>query len=140
MFLTGLKQENIDIAEKKRNRTFTNLAPYLRGSYNFSQMFTMQLSYSGATIQPSMEQLQPLRKSNNDLVIQEGNPDLVPGFNHNLSLSFNKYNFKKEIMMMASVNGSLQSNAITNATNFEGQNRRVSKYVNVDGLPGSMPW
>lgn len=135
VFLTGLKQENIDIAEK-RNRTFTNLAPYLRGSYNFSQMSTVQLSYSGATIQPSMEQLQPLRKSNNDLVIQEGNPDLVPGFSHNLSLSFNKFNFKKEIMMMASINGSLQSNAITNATNFEGQNRRVSRYVNVDGLPG----
>ncbi len=35
-----------------------------------------------------------------------------------------------------SVGGSLNSNVITNATNFEGQNRRVSKYVNVDGLPG----
>jgi hypothetical protein len=135
VYLTGLRQENIDLAEKS-NRSFTNLAPYLRGSYNFSQMSTVHISYSGNTVQPSMEQLQPLRKSTNDLVIQEGNPDLVPGFNHNLSLSLNKYNFKKEIMMMASVNGSLQSNMITNATNFEGQNRRVSRYVNVDGLPG----
>ncbi|QEC43414.1 outer membrane beta-barrel protein [Pseudobacter ginsenosidimutans] len=134
VFLTGLKQFNLDAGETKK-RTFTNLAPYFRASYNFSLTTSLNINYSGATVQPSMEQLQPLRRTANQLVVQEGNPDLVPGFNNNLSLSFNKYNLKKELMLMVSVSGSLNTNVITNATTISEQGR-VSRYVNVDGLPG----
>ena len=134
VFLTGLKQSNLDNDEKTK-RTFTNLAPYLRASYNFSLTTSLDINYSGATVQPSMEQLQPLRRTANQLVVQEGNPDLVPGFNNNLSLSFRKFNLKRELMLMASVSGSLSTNVITNATTISEQGR-VSKYMNVDGLPG----
>ncbi|MGN6416944.1 MAG: outer membrane beta-barrel protein, partial [Pseudobacter sp.] len=119
----------------RRKRSFTNIAPYIRTSYTIAGFSSISLDYSGSTVQPSLEQLQPLRKSSDLLNIQEGNPDLEPGFNHNVSLRYMGGNFKKEFMFMLMASGGLTNNAIINATTITEQNRRISRYVNVDGLP-----
>lgn len=133
-FITGLKQVNKDV-DDTRNRTFTNIAPYVRASYSLNMFTSLMVNYSGNTMQPSLEQLQPLRRSSDQLNIQEGNPDLKPGFNNNVSISFNRYNLKKEMMFMLMAGSSISTNQIISSTTIDAQNKRVSKFVNVDGLP-----
>lgn len=134
MFLTALDQLDIDL-NTRRKRSFTNIAPYIRTSIGFGGFSSISLDYSGSTVQPSLEQLQPLRKSSDLLNIQEGNPDLEPGFTHSVSLRYMGGDFKKEFMYMVMVNGNLTNNSITNATTITDQNRRISRFVNIDGLP-----
>lgn len=134
-YITGLRQDNKDIDETK-NRNFTNFAPYLRSSFAFNPVTSMNLNYSGITMQPSTEQLQPLLRTTDGLNIQEGNPDLEPAFNNNLSIGLHQFNLKNEMMFMIFLSGSLTSNAIINSTSINAENKRTSKFVNVDGLPG----
>lgn len=134
MFLTNLDQLDLDL-NSRRKRSFTNIAPYIRTSLSLGGFSSISLDYSGSTVQPSLEQLQPLRKSSDLLNIQEGNPDLEPGFTHSVSLRYTGGNFKKEFMYMLMASGNLTNNAITNATTITDQNRRISRFVNIDGLP-----
>lgn len=135
VFLTGFDQVDNDLQTKKR-RNFINFAPNVSFNYSFSRTNQLNVNYSGNTSQPSVDQLQPLRRTNNPLYVQIGNPDLRPGFNQNLSVNYSLYNFKRESMLMGGVGISLNKNGIISVTSVDAQNRQVSKYINMDGLPG----
>lgn len=133
-YLSGFRQTDVD-NNNTRSRNFTNLAPYLRSEYRFANSSSISLSYNGKTIQPTLDQIQPLQRSSNLLFIQEGNPDLAPGFTHAGGFHYNLSLAKKNLFITIGPAFSMSTRAITNSTVYDAQNRRVSKYVNVDGLP-----
>jgi hypothetical protein len=114
-------------------RSFVNWFPQSFLSYSFNSQKQVYLSYFGSTIQPTLQQIQPLRTNDDPLNIVIGNPDLKPAFRSNLNLSF--YNFKPlshtNIYMNITYSGT--QNAFASRDFVDSLGRRVSQAINVNG-------
>ncbi|MGN6508515.1 MAG: outer membrane beta-barrel protein [Chitinophaga sp.] len=127
-----LNSDNLSTGENIHQQTW-NFSPLAVLNYNFSVSRRLTFNYRGQTQQPSLEQLQPVPDISNPLLIQEGNPDLKPTFNNNLSLSFNDYDHETMRSLFASVNGTFTMNKIVNANTITKDGIQIIKPVNVNG-------
>jgi len=135
IYFTGFKQINND-AKSFNKRNFINVAPQANVSFRPKDNTTFSLTYAGATFQPSAGQLQPLRKSSNDLYVQIGNPLLSPGFHHNVSVNFYQYIMAKSTIINANFSMDYTQNDIKSKSSIDAQNRTVSQYINLNSIPG----
>src|SRR5690606_12632800 len=69
-------------------RSFVNINPNARWNYKVSNQKSLNLNYNGNTIQPTVNQIQPLRNNEDPLNIAVGNPNLNPAFGHNMALTY----------------------------------------------------
>lgn len=123
-----------DITQSRRyDYDFINLFPSANINYNIKQNKSMRFSYNGATRQPTLTQLQPLRENNNPLNLTIGNPNLKQAFRHNFNFNYNSYNFVKENGLWVGGWGGFTQNAISNTVTIDNLGRRVTQPVNVDG-------
>lgn len=90
--------------------------PIARLVYNFSRTKTFNASYNGNATQPSFSQLQPVQDFSNPQSTTFGNPDLKPTINHNLNLSYNKFNFISGKVIFTNLTLSTIRNQIVNKT------------------------
>ncbi|WP_428657529.1 outer membrane beta-barrel protein [Runella sp.] len=74
------------------HRTFTALIPNATFSYDLKNNRYMSANYSVGVTQPSTRDLQPVINNSNPLFISQGNPDLLPEVNHNISFGYNMFN------------------------------------------------
>lgn len=130
---------NLDNASK-RVYNFLNLTPQSSVAYTIKPNNTVRLNYRGGTLQPNIEQLQPLRNNLDPLNIVLGNPDLDVGFRHNVYLSYNNYKLLKQTGIWASLNYNATTNAIANRTIIDARGVRTTMPVNVDGNKGWNFW
>lgn len=70
------------------NKSFTNLLPSMRWSYEFSMSQRLSIDYDTEVGAPSITQLQPIVDNSNPFDIYVGNPDLRPEYNHRVALRF----------------------------------------------------
>jgi hypothetical protein len=134
IYYTGFKQMNNDV-HGQADRRFTNFAPQVSFSYKPKQSISFNFYYKGETIQPTVEQLQPLRRSSNKLYVQIGNPDLQPGFRHSGHLYFYKSNWVKGNSLNVNVNFNYTSNSVASKTFIDAQYRNTSQYINLNSIP-----
>lgn len=134
MFVTDFRQTDRDLG-LTRKRNFVNFAPQARIGMGQSAL-RVDLGYSGNTQQPTIEQLQPLRRSSDGLFVQLGNPDLRPSFMHNFNLSMSRFNLAQGRMLYGSVYVNYISNGITSKSTIDAQNRQETQYINMNGIPG----
>jgi uncharacterized membrane protein YgcG len=119
------------------NSTF-NYVPTARFIYNFSRTQAITFNYSGNSNQPSFTQLQPVPDLSNALYPVEGNPNLNPEFNNNISLRYNKFSFSTGDLLLTNFSFNQTSNKIvTNTINNPGgiyaANSILTRYRNADG-------
>ncbi len=115
------------------NYSFLNHTPVVFFSYMPKQYTHLTFRYNGNTIQPTVDQLQPLRNNNDPLNIFIGNPDLKVGFRHNYSLGYNSYKLLKNRYFNAYVNYMINTNAVVFANSINEKGLRTYKPVNVNG-------
>jgi hypothetical protein len=132
VFHTGMEQVNNDL-NKGVTRRFINFAPNLSIGLRVIKNTNIDIGYNGETSQPSVDQLQPLRRTNNPLYVQVGNPDLRPSFRHTGRVSFNRFKMNGNYMY-GSLYYTYTDNAITMQRSTDAQNRTVSQFVNLDGV------
>ena len=134
---SGVSAVQLDLLNKddgsKRNYNFLNLTPQSSIGYLIKPNNNIRLNYRGGTVQPNIEQLQPLRNNIDPLNLVEGNPNLEVGFRHNLSLYYNNYRMLKQIGIWLGGNYNFTDNAIANITTINNRGVRVTKPVNVNG-------
>lgn len=70
-------------------RRFNYLNPQISYRYQFSPQQMIRLNYNGNTMQPSIDQLQPVKNNADPLNIFIGNADISPSFSNNLSIDYN---------------------------------------------------
>lgn len=133
LYNTGLNQFNND-TKTNVNRRFVNWAPKAQLDVNLSGFRYLGFNYSGETWQPTIEQLQPLRRTSNQLYIQEGNADLRPAFRHAGGINYSTYNMATQRSFYAYVSVWYNDNEIVNQQTTDAQNATVSKFVNLDGF------
>ncbi|MES2277187.1 MAG: outer membrane beta-barrel protein [Bacteroidota bacterium] len=135
----GSKVSQVDFKQINANtndsykRDFINLSPQLNYQYKASQQESFSLSYNGNTIQPTIDQVQPVRVNNDPLNILLGNPDLKASFSN--IFRFN-YRFYRPISNQGLTIGggySLISNAIVNNITTDATGKTTTQYLNLIG-------
>lgn len=96
-----------------------NFAPTARFVYNVSRNQSFNFNYSGAGSQPTYSELQPVTDFSNSLYPVQGNPDLKPEFNNNLTLRYNKFDFQSGNILFAGLSFTQTDNKIVaNTTTY----------------------
>jgi hypothetical protein len=134
IFFTGFKQTNNDLQDQ-HTRRFSNFAPLANLIWHPKQTVGLYFSYRGETVQPTVEQLQPLRKSSNPLYVQVGNPELQQGFRHSISTYFDKFNVTKGSSLNIGFNFFYTSKEVASKTFTDALNRSTSQFINLNSIP-----
>ncbi|MFC6996906.1 outer membrane beta-barrel protein [Rufibacter roseus] len=93
----------------------------------------LNLSYNVHLREPDATDLQAVQDNTNPLIVQYGNPNLVPAESHSISMNYRKFDSKRSMNYWAYVSGSINNNAITRARTFDGNGVQTFRPVNTDG-------
>jgi hypothetical protein len=120
--------------DKDYLRDYTNFYPSANVTYTYKPNHNIRLYYNGNTVQPSVDQLQPLRNNNDYFNQVIGNPALKPAFNHSVYLTHSSYNFLRDLFTYQSLSAYVQQNAITtnSIVNLD-SGKTISQPINVNG-------
>jgi len=138
----GVQPSLLDGVSPSRNITIHNstfnYVPTARFIYNFSRSQAVTLNYSGNSNQPSFSQLQPVPDLSNAQYPVEGNPNLNPEFNNNISLRYNKFSFNTGDILLGNVSynqtsNKIVTNTINNPGGIYGTNSILTRYLNANG-------
>lgn len=114
------------------NRTFDNFLPVARLNYDFSNLKHLRLEYETSMQEPSISQLQPVIDNTTNQINQSvGNPNLQPGYSHNLSANFNIFDPAKGVSLFASLRGTYTNNAISSSQRINEDLTTLTMPVNV---------
>jgi hypothetical protein len=130
---TTLKLFNLDSSTQSRYR-FTNFLPSLTFGWQFKPQTGFHLNYNSSTIQPAINQLQPIRDNNDPLRIFVGNPALQVGINHSISVNF----WQSKTLKQQYLGGGGQLNILDNAVSYNNSfdpstGRQTFTPINVNG-------
>lgn len=129
---TSFNQRDLQ-ADTSERRTFVNWYPHAGIGYNFTSQQRLNLSYSGYTSQPTLQQLQPILTNEDPLNVTIGNPGLKPQFVNRVSLFYNEYKVLTERGIFANASYNFTQNAISSRVDVDTTGKRTTQYVNVNG-------
>ncbi len=125
------------------SRNISRISPTLNARFRFTRQHTLQLTYRGQSQQPEMTDLFNLTDNSNPLNIREGNPNLKPSFNNNISLNYNNSFIDTNQSVFGRFNFSNTINSISSRTEYNpetgGQRTRpenINGNWNVNGNVG----
>lgn len=124
-------------------RSVVNFSPTAMLEFNFSDTKALRLRYRGNTRQPSISQMQPVKDNSNPLFVSEGNPDLLPEFSHNLSVSYRNTDRATFSTVDARLEGTYTLDKIVNKTWYEEGGVQHTRPVNdqaVYSVSGNIMW
>lgn len=120
------------------NRHSFNLIPIARFEYLFSRQHKIAINYSGNAVEPTFDQVQPVRDVSNPQNPIVGNPDLEATFTHAIKGTYDNYiansklnysvNFNTSFTDHAVVRNSVQIRDAYNSLKTE------TRFVNMDGI------
>ena len=120
-------------SKQQENRYF-QVAPNVTLRYNPRKTEQCSFSYSNWASLPSMYQLIPVNSGTNPLYIHTGNPDLKPAQVHNMSLSYNISNIKRQQSLVLNGTFRLTEDQITTVTSYDHESGvRTTQQGNIGG-------
>ena len=133
----GVSAVQLDVRNLDNSRkniyNFTNFTPQAQFSYAFKPQTNLGFRYNGSTVQPTIDQLQPIRNNNDPLNVYIGNPLLKVGFNHRFNLWYNRFQLLKGQYMYFGINYNIHENAISNFSVVDSFGKTTATPVNVHG-------
>lgn len=120
--------QNSSFSNSYKNLTFnTNI------NYTLGKNKRLSLRYNSRLDIPNVNQLQPVPNVNDPLNIVIGNPDLVPGINHGISINYNNYNWRERsgVYLYSRVN--IQNDRVSAVTTTDEDFLRTTRFTNVNG-------
>lgn len=117
--------------ETSINRSFSNVLPTMRFNYDFSNFKHFSLDYETAMQEPNIQDLQPVVNNNDPLNLVLGNPELQPGYSHQLRGSFTLFDPGTFINFFSFVNATYTTDAISTSQQVDENLIRTTKPVNV---------
>ncbi|HEY9260773.1 outer membrane beta-barrel protein, partial [Chitinophaga sp.] len=130
--LTSFQQKDM-FRDHERDRNFVNWYPRAIFRYNITSQRRLSFNYNGYTRQPGINDLQPILVNDDPVNVVIGNPNLKPSFNNSFNASFSDYKVMTNRGMWVSLNYSTTSNAISNRSVLDGNGKRTTQAVNVNG-------
>jgi hypothetical protein len=120
--------------DKEYKQKYTNFFPSASFSYKYKSNSNLRVNYQGATTQPTLDQLQPMR-NNQDFFNQIlGNPDLKQSFTNSINLSQNSYDLLTETQIYQGLSFRTTSNLISYSRVIDPETAKtISKPINTNG-------
>lgn len=124
-----------DLSQNKEyNRSFTNFFPSANFSYKYKSNSNLRFSYQGATRQPTIDQLQPLRNNQDFFNQVVGNPDLKQSFTNSFNVTHSTYSILTETNFFQSVSFRTTSNLISFNRDIDPESAKtVTTPINTNG-------
>lgn len=119
---------------KQYKRNYTNFFPSASFSYKYKSNSNLRVNYYGRTIQPTLDQLQPLR-NNQDFFNQTlGNPDLKQSFNNRIEIFQSSYDMLTETQFYQGIYFNTTTNAIIYSSITDPESAKtISRPINTNG-------
>ena len=135
-FSTVLQQSLRILQKEEIRQNLLRYAPSVTASYNLTKNKSIRANFNGNTIQPTIEQLQPVPDNSNPLYIRLGNPNLRTAFSQNYSVGYsaNDFSATEQHSFTATIGYSPTSNQIVNAVYYDEFRRQTSRFINVSGV------
>lgn len=121
-------------------RSSFNLIPIARFEYRWTRQQKVSLNYSGNAVEPTFDQIQPVRDVTNPNNPVIGNPDLKATFVHTLRGDYNNYIANSKLNISFNANGSYTENAVIQNIStvpnpgLAGTNISETRFLNVSGV------
>jgi hypothetical protein len=137
-FGSGIGFTSFDLEDQTLNkeykRNYTNFFPSANFSYKYKSNSNLRINYQGATKQPTLNQLQPLR-DNQDFFNQIiGNPDLKQSFTNSFNLFNSTYSILTETHFYQSLSYRTTSNLISYSRVIDPETAlTITKPINTNG-------
>ena len=137
-FGSGFGFTSFDLQDQTMNkeykRSFTNFFPAANFTYKYKSNSNLRFTYQGATRQPTIDQLQPLR-NNQDFFNQTlGNPDLKQSFTNSINISNNSYSILTETNLYQGISFRTTTNLISYNRDIDPESAKtVTKPINTNG-------
>lgn len=125
------------------HRNSFNVFPIARFEYLWSRQHRLQVNYSGNAVEPTFDQIQPVRDVSSPTNPVIGNPDLLAAFTHSINANYNNYIANSKLNYSMNLNASLTDNAvIRNTVQVRGYgpgsnvliNMNETRFVNMNGV------
>ncbi|MEJ7738987.1 MAG: outer membrane beta-barrel protein [Chitinophagaceae bacterium] len=135
---SGLSSVKLKLYNVDRNvgnsYDFINHKPLAQLSYMPKAQTNISLTYRGTTLQPTIEQLQPIRNNEDPLYEFRGNSDLKVGFRHGFESNFYQYKVLSQRYIYVYSSYSIVENAISNFTIIDTSlGKQIYMPVNTNG-------
>ena len=117
-----------------RSIAFTNFLPTFSFTYKPRQQRNLNISYNGAPVNPSLQQIQPLIDNTDPLRINIGNSELVQGFTNTVNFRISDFKVLKSRYISFNGRFSNTSGAITGSNEVSADGKTISRFVNADGI------
>ncbi|MCG9791428.1 outer membrane beta-barrel protein [Flavobacterium algicola] len=137
-FGSGFGFTSFDLEDQTLNnvykRSYTNFFPSANFNFKYKSNSNLRINYQGATRQPTLNQLQPLR-NNQDFFNQVlGNPDLKQSFTNSIRISNNSYSILSESHFYQSIFLRSTSNQISYNRDIDPESAQtISTPINTNG-------
>jgi len=131
----GTAQYQLDNIENntKRNIQFNNFIPAFSIGFNPKQQRRLKIDYSGKTINPTLQQIQPIIDNTDPLNVNIGNANLKQGFTNRVNLSANDFKVLKNKYFGINASFSNTDNAISSSSVIDRYGKTTNQAVNVQG-------
>ncbi|TDQ06997.1 TonB-dependent receptor [Pedobacter metabolipauper] len=124
------------------DRKSFNLIPIARFDYLWSRQHRFSINYSGNAVEPTFDQIQPVRDVTNPQNPIIGNPDLKATFAHTIRADYNNYIANSKLNYTVNITSSVTENAVirnnVEVRDFSVPNDTVyiteTRYLNMNGV------
>lgn len=133
---TVLQQTARSLQNDDIQQNLLRYSPSLNAAYTLAKGKALRASFSANTVQPSIDQLQPVPDNSNPLFIRIGNPNLRTAFAQNYTVGYtvNDFSTEKQNSFSGNLVYSPTSNQIVNAVYYDEFRRQTSQFINVNGV------
>lgn len=112
-----------------------NFAPNFSLKYKFGKKEFARIMYYGTTVQPSIQQQEPVRDNSNAMSETVGNPELNPSFRHSLRMMYSRFNQDRLSSIVTGVRGTLTKDALVGNSVYDETGKLYRQTVNASALP-----
>lgn len=114
-------------------RDFVNWSPQVRYSYKISSQGELGVDYNGSNIQPTIDQIQPVRINNDPLNVILGNPGLKPAFSHSIQGHYYSYKVLSGANISSFINYTTIANPIVSNVTTDSAGKSTFQSINLSG-------
>lgn len=131
----GTANYQLDDIQKNTQRSiaYNNFIPSFSLNLTPKQQRRLKLDYVGNTINPTLQQIQPIIDNSDPLNVTIGNTALQQGFTNRFSINGSDYKVLKSRYIGVGANYATTNNAISSNSVVDALGRRTSQFVNVQG-------
>ncbi|HSZ87207.1 MAG TPA: TonB-dependent receptor, partial [Puia sp.] len=129
---SDFKQNDL-FADTTGKRSFVNWYPHANFSYDLATQNSIYISYNGSTVQPTLQQIQPIQNNTDPLNIIVGNAGLKPAFQNNIRMQYYFFKALTNNNLFTNFNYGFTQNAISTNSYVDSLGRKITQSINVSG-------